>query len=212
MQKRTIDNSDQVVLDEKSDETYHGSSFNSLVTAGFAASIGSAIDTGKQEALWQNCLEKAPEISTIAVAFAAKQSAFKTLVTGISSIVMAVGVGSALIWYTTQYQPSSPVVMEVQQLVFIPEAVEINFVGSDPALPETYNPLLATIELSEGVAQEWCILDSTQSVVVQGIGAQIDSTAFAELPQGSYQIKWTVANEEGCLGYAYREFMIEIIE
>ncbi|MCL2530346.1 MAG: hypothetical protein FWE41_08505 [Coriobacteriia bacterium] len=209
MRQKPKDYSDQAMMAGEGDETFKGASFNSLVTAGFAASIDNVIDTSKQEALWQGCLEKAPEITTIAAALCAKQSAFKTVVTGTAAIVVALGAGFSLIWSTIQYQESSPVIMEALQPLFIPESVEIYFVNGNPALPEIYNPHQATIELSEGVAQEWCILDSAQGVVTQGAGAVIGPRAFEGLVNGVYQIKWTVADEDGNIGYAYREFIIE---
>jgi len=209
MRQKSKDYSDQDLIAGGGDETFKGASFNSLVTAGFAASIDNAIDVSKQEALWQGCLEKAPEITVIAAALCAKQSAIKTMMTGSAAIIVALGLGSVMIWSSVQHQESPPVVMEALQPLFIPESVEIYFINSNPALPEIYNPHLATIELSEGVAQEWCILDSAQRVVAQGAGAVIGSGEFESMADGVYQIKWTVADEDGNIGYAYREFIIE---
>ncbi len=72
---------------------------------------------------------------------------------------------------------------------------------------EHINPTKATLILEEGTAQEWEIVDGTNTQRAQGSGDTVEEV-FAKLPPGSYTLGWIAVNDEGSKAIITRDFAI----
>lgn len=194
------------------DESFKGTSLDSLFTAGFASAVTNALDSEQAEVLWQQCVERSPELAVSTAGDKTAASVTKALV---ASIIAALFILGAIIIATqlapdTQMTSSQSSDSVSQQNLFIPEHVEIVFESSNPDYPESFNPVYAEIELSEGYPLEWLITNEDGEIVAQGAGDDIDQSVFDALALGVYQLEWRISDTDGATGIAYRAF--EIVE
>ncbi len=198
---------------EGADESFQGVSMDAILTGGVTSVLEHEFDPAAADVLWHNCLERFPEITAASVAYASNMAAVaKTVVGGIIASLLVIGIGVAAfstIHYESSEQPTqNKQKVTVVETQFIPDSVSINMPSSNPEYPETYNPLMAELVLSEGRAIEWTIVDAEDTAVAQGTTPVIDRTVFAALQPGEYEVQWAIANEEGDRGIASRQFTI----
>jgi len=196
---------DQANLNDSNDER----SFNSVFAVALVGSIDTVIEPSKIEALWQACMISAPELLLVGLAVNTTQATLKSVVAKLAVAVLVACGGVVVVQNVVAYQTQSHMSIEVQPPLFHPDEVAIKFFGGTPHAPEIYNPIWAIIELSEGTPQTWQILNSEKTIVARGSEFVLGPEVFRELPQGTYLLEWTVANDEGSTGIARREFIIE---
>jgi len=192
---------------KESEDTFQGASLDSVFAAGIVSAVDTAIEPSAAEALWQRCLEVAPEIAIGTVVAKMKISAITAIIGGIMAAGIVVGVGVGAIQYINTVQPGPGSFSTTQQTWFIPERVFISFTSVDPSYPETHNPIFAELELSEGQPTEWLIKQG-EIVLASGTGWTIEQSYFDDLPPGNYEVAWTIENDAGGSGTAHREFTI----
>jgi len=184
-----------------------------VLAAGVVATVEGVLKPAAVESLWQSCLALSPEIAVGAAAAKVKSATVAAIVTGIIAAGLVVGGGVMAIQYANNSQPVAPagetMTVTSQQSMFVPDFVSIDYTSSNPARPETYNPIYAELVLSEGTPVEWLIRDSNDHVVVTGTGWFIEGAYFAGLEIGVYQVEWVVENDEGNWGIAYKVFTVE---
>ncbi|MCL2807957.1 MAG: sigma-70 family RNA polymerase sigma factor [Coriobacteriia bacterium] len=210
--KRMLEEHEQAVMGVRDSEaSFQGVSLDALLLAGVVTSVDNALEPGMANMLWQRCVEQAPEIifSTSGTT-AAKASAAKAIVAGTLAAGALIAGGVIAVNYVgtiVDHKDGTPI--ETQRTVFIPETVIINFTTATPDAPGTYNPIHGTIELSEGFPVDWRITDVNSTVIAQGVSLTIEQDIFDPLATGEYQVEWTISNEEGDTGIAYRPFTIQ---
>lgn len=192
---------------EAKGDDFRGASLDSLFAAAFSSTIEEALDPGKADILWQKCIEQCPEIAANTPGVKTNKATRKAILAGVIASGAVVGVGALAIQQAIDppVEPEEPAPI-TQPSLFIPQSVSIAMESSNPDYPETYNPARAEIELSEGFPLEWLIVNEAGAIVFQGEGSVIDHTVFDALERGAYQIEWTISNEAGDTGVAYRDF------
>jgi len=192
---------------EEGEETFQGSSLDSVFAAGVVVAVDSSLDPSAAQILWQKIVDHAPELLLSATAAKIKITALTALAAGVAAATIVIGAGVMMVQYAYESQPPSTV-STTHQTYFIPEFVSINYESADPAYPETYNPIRAEIELSDGTPLEWRIVDSDDNLIVSGTGWVIGSSYFEDLTSGTYRAEWTIENDDGDRGIARRQFTI----
>jgi len=200
------------VKSDKLAELDHQHASYSVFAIGLAGYIDTIVEPSKIEALWKICTISAPELFVVGVAIEAKQATLKTVVTSVVAAVTVACLGIVAFQNIVHDQATPDHGEQVQPALFIPEEVSIVFLGTTPNAPEIYNPTGASILLSEGTPQTWRILDSAKNEVAQGAGSTFNQNIFENLPEGTYLVEWTIADDNGNTGIARREFIIEEIE
>jgi len=193
------------------DETFQGASLDSVFAAGVTIAVNSALEPSAAELLWQKCVELAPEI-TVGVAVAKiKLATLTAVVAGIAAACIVVGAGVMMIQQAniSQQSGSQGTTSTTHQTWFIPEYVSIDYESRSASDPETYNPIHAEITLSEGTPLEWRIIDAQETLLARGTGSTIEQTVFDSLRAGVYRAEWTIENDVGNSGVAYRLFTIK---
>lgn len=194
------------------DESFQGVSLDALLSAGVVSAIEGTLDPNSAMMLWQRCIEDCPGIAVGivgAVKAASVSSTVKAVVASVATAGVVLGAGAATTQYAydTHVEPKASPELVVSPSLFIPERVSITMVSSNPDYPETYNPVYAELDLSEGFPVGWVIVDEAGTMLFQGTGSSIDQSVFNELGRGNYRVEWTVSNEHGNLGIASREFI-----
>ena len=195
---------------EEEEYSFQGVSMDSVFAVGVVAAVDDSIMPSAAELLWHRCVELAPEIAAGTVIAKMKATAIAAVIGGILAASLVIGVAVVTINGINNVvgPPLNGSTTITQQTWFIPDHVFINFTSSNSEHPDTYNPVFAEIELSEGEPTEWRIMDSHENILASGTGWIIEKSYFDNLHNGTYKVEWTIVNQDGDSGIAYREFNI----
>lgn len=207
-----VDYENNKAKDKKSGDASKDASLDSVFTAAIAFSIANESVPGSADAIWHKLIEQAPEIAVSTVSLGTQISTLKALLA--TTLASGAVIGASMLGYMYAdrseeiVEPTTSIVTEAQQSVFIPESVSIDFLSVASEVPELKDSVYAKISLSDGYPLEWYIIDESGTVCAQGKGSVIKYTYFEALQKGDYTIKWTIMNDEGEIGFAYNEFSV----
>jgi len=203
MKQMLEDNENRAIGAPEGDETFKGTSLDSIFAAGIGVAVDTALEPSAAAALWQKCVDHAPEIAVGVAVAKFKITALTAIIAGIAAASIVIGAGIMMAQFAYNSQPGSGDSMSItHQTWFIPDFVSINYQSRDASDPETYNPIFAEIELSDGFPVEWRIIDSNEITIAQGSGGSIEQRYFDPLRAGVYRAEWKIENAAGDSGVA----------
>ena len=198
--------------DHKGDKALRGGKLDSVFASAMAITVESASAPGSLEVVWEKCIERAPEIATSTLAAGTQLASLKTLLIAALTTTVVVGGGFLGIKFALDASDDAGItqssVTTIQQNVFVPEHVSINFVSGYAENSDAITSIHAVIELSEGFPLDWQVKDATGTIVSYGTGSIIQHAVFDALSAGTYTVEWRISNDAGDIGMAYNHITI----